>query len=102
MAFFSKALKGRALELSIYEKELYALVSAVQKWRPYLLGQSFVVKTDHQSLKFLLDQRVGTPMQQKWVTKLMGYDFMVEYKKGKENVVADALSSKEKMKFGWP
>ncbi|XP_035543593.1 uncharacterized protein LOC118347680 [Juglans regia] len=95
LAFFSQVLKGRALAMSTYEKELMALVSAVQKWRPYLLGHSFVVKTDHQSLKFLLDQRVGTPMQQKWILKLMGYDFLVEYKKGRENVVADALSRQE-------
>jgi hypothetical protein len=46
IAFLSKALKGRALHLSTYEKELFALVTAVQKWRPYLLGWPFVVKTD--------------------------------------------------------
>ncbi|XP_041009475.1 uncharacterized protein LOC121253540 [Juglans microcarpa x Juglans regia] len=46
IAFFSKALKGRALTLSTYEKEFLALVTAVQKWRPYLLGQSFTIKTD--------------------------------------------------------
>jgi hypothetical protein len=61
IAFFSKALKGKALHMSTYEKELFSLVSAIQKWRPYLLGQSFVVKTDQQSLKFLLEQKVGTP-----------------------------------------
>jgi hypothetical protein len=61
IAYLSKALKGRALLMSTYEKELFALVTAIQKWRPYLLGQSFVVKTDQQSLKFLLEQKVGTP-----------------------------------------
>jgi len=95
IAFLSKALKGKALHMSTYEKELFALVTAVQKWRPYLLGQPFVVRTDHQSLKFLLEQKVGTPFQQKWVTKLLGYDFTVEYKKGADNRVADALSRRE-------
>jgi hypothetical protein len=94
IAFFSKALKGKALHMSTYEKELFALVSAIQKWRPYLLGQSFVVKTDQQSLKILLQQKVGTPFQQKWISKLLGYDFVVEYKKGVENRVANALSRK--------
>jgi hypothetical protein len=97
IAYLSKALKGRALLMSTYENELLALVTAIQKWRPYLLGQSFVVKTDQQSLKFLLEQKVGTPFQQKWITKLLGYDFTVEFKKGSENRVADALSRRE----GW-
>jgi hypothetical protein len=97
IAFLSKALKGKALHMSTYENELFALVTVVQKWRPYLLGQSFVVRTDQQSLKFLLEQKVGTPFQQKWITKLLGYDFVVESKKGVENRVVDALSQKE----GW-
>jgi len=61
ISFLSKALKGKALHMSTYQKELFALVTAIQKWRPYLLGQSFVVRTDQQSLKFLLEQKVGTP-----------------------------------------
>lgn len=61
----------------------------------FLLGQPFVVKTDHQSLKFLLDQKVRTPMLQKWLSKLMDYDFLVEYKKGLKNRAAYALSRKE-------
>jgi hypothetical protein len=45
IAFLSQAVKGQALHLSTYEKELFSLVTAVQKWRPYLLGRSFKVKT---------------------------------------------------------
>jgi hypothetical protein len=59
IAFLSKALKGKALHMSVYEKELFALVTAIQKWRPYLLGKPFVVRTDQQSLKFLLEQKIG-------------------------------------------
>lgn len=59
------------------------------------MGQSFVVRKDQQSLKFLLEQKVGTSFQQRWLTKLLGYDFVVEYKKGVENRVADALSRRE-------
>ena len=47
IAYHRQALKGKALALSIYEKELLALVVAVKKWRPYLLGRPFVIKTDH-------------------------------------------------------
>lgn len=92
IAFYSQALKGRALSPSTYEKELLALVTAVQKWTPYLLGSLFSIKTDHQSLKFLLDQKIGTPMPKKWVSKLLGYDFIVEYESGRETLVADGLS----------
>ncbi|XP_040988915.1 uncharacterized protein LOC121236530 [Juglans microcarpa x Juglans regia] len=91
IAFFSKALKGKALFLSTYENEFLALVCAVGKWRPYLLGQSFKIKTDQQALKYLLEQRVATEAQHKWISKLMGYDFRVEYKRGRDNKVADAL-----------
>jgi hypothetical protein len=63
ISYFNKNLKGRELSLSTYEKEFLAQVTAVQKWRPYLLGQAFKVKMDQQSLKYLLDQQVGTPTQ---------------------------------------
>ena len=58
------------------------------------MGRPFTVKTDQQSLKYLLEQKIGTPTQQKWFAKLLGYVFVVEYKKGKDNLVVDALSRK--------
>ena len=61
LAYHSEVLKGRSLHLSTYEKEFLALVKAVRKWRPYLVGKPFIIKTDHQSLKYLLEQRIGTP-----------------------------------------
>nr|XP_034898556.1 uncharacterized protein LOC118036834 [Populus alba] len=65
------------------------------RWHPYLLGSCFIVRTNHHSLKYLLEQRVGTPSQQRWLSKLLGYDFTVEYRKGSLNVVADALSRRD-------
>ena len=65
IAFFSAVLKGKNIFLSVYEKELLALVLAMQHWIPYLLGQQFRVRTDHKSLKFLLEQQITTEMQQK-------------------------------------
>jgi hypothetical protein len=79
---------------SIYEKEMLAILHAVDLWCPYLLGKCFQIKTDHQSLKYFLEQRPSSPEQQKWVTKLFGYDYEIIYKKGKDNVVVDALSRK--------
>jgi len=95
ISYFNKSFKGRELSLSTYKKEFLALVTAIQKWRPYLLGQAFKVKIDQQSLKYLLEQRVGTPTQQKWLSKLIGYDFVVEFRAGRENLVVVVLSRQE-------
>lgn len=55
ITFYNQNLKGRSLMMSTYEKKLFTLVSVILRWRPYLLGETFVVKTDKQSLKHLLD-----------------------------------------------
>lgn len=83
--------------VSTYEKEMLVIVLAVQKWRRYILGSHFKVKMDHQSLKYLMQQWINTPTQQRWITKLMGYDFNIFYNKGSENTVADALSCEFKI-----
>lgn len=69
-----------------------AIVFAVQKWRQHLMGHPVIIKIDQRSLKYLLEQRVLVGEQQKWVSKLLGYDFEVQYKLGKDNRVADELS----------
>ncbi|MCH94743.1 RNA-directed DNA polymerase (Reverse transcriptase), partial [Trifolium medium] len=92
IAYFSKALGVRNLAKSTYEKELMAVVLAIQHWRSYLLGRKFVVSTDQKSLKQLLQQRIVTADQQNWAAKLLGYDFEIVYKQGKLNKGADALS----------
>jgi hypothetical protein len=92
LAFTNKQLSERNLGKPIYEKEILTILHALELWHPYLLGQCFQIKTDHQSLKYFLEQRISSQEQQKWVTKLFGYDYEIIYKKGKDNVVADALS----------
>ncbi|KAF2293030.1 hypothetical protein GH714_035506 [Hevea brasiliensis] len=64
----------------------------VRTWRPYLLGRKFYIHTDQCSLKHLLEQRIVTPEQQKWVAKLVGYEYEIRYKPGRENNAAGALS----------
>ena len=55
IAFFSQAIRGKNLSRSTYEKEIMALIAAVLKWRPYLLGQRLVVRTNQRSLSYLLE-----------------------------------------------
>ncbi|KAL6322877.1 hypothetical protein AAG906_020920 [Vitis piasezkii] len=86
VAYFSEALKGSALALSTYEKEMLAIIKAIKKWRPYLLGKPFTVRTDHKSLK-------------RWLPKLLGYDYKIEYKRGPENQGADSLSRVVEFQF---
>jgi hypothetical protein len=92
IAFVSKALGPRQLALSTYERELLAIVFAVTKWKHYLWGRRFLIRTDHSSLKFLLDQKTTHVAQQVWLTKLLGFDYEIEYRRGKDNLAADALS----------
>ena len=92
IAFISQALQGKNLAMSTYDKEMLALVLAVQKWQPYLMGRKFILRTNHKSLKYLWEQKITTIAQQRWLSKMMGYDFVIKYKRGSENLVTDALS----------
>ena len=81
--------------LSVYDKELLVVLVAVDKWRHYLEGGHFIIKTNHNSLRNLLQQRLHTQLQRKGVSKLLGLDYTIHYRQGKENKVADALSRRE-------
>jgi hypothetical protein len=92
IAFFSCPVTSHHAKLPAYERELIGLIKAVRHWRPYVCGRFFMIRTGHFSLKYILDQRLTTILQHTWVSKLFGYDFAIEYRQGKFNVVADALS----------
>jgi len=92
IAFFSKKLSPRLQAKSGYVREMLAITEAVAKFCHYLLEHRFVIKTDHKSLCSLMDQVLQTPEQQQWMHKLMGYDFVIEYKPGPQNSGVDALS----------
>lgn len=71
IAFFSKAFNPKLLRSSTYVRELFAITSAVKKWRQYLLGHHFTIVTDHRSLKELVNQVIQTPEQHTYLARLM-------------------------------
>lgn len=92
LAYYSSALCPRNAAMSTYEKEALAILEALKKWRHYLLGNEVIIKTDQQSLKFITDQKLTEGVQHKLMMKLLEFNFTIQYKKGAENRVADALS----------
>jgi RNase H-like domain found in reverse transcriptase len=92
IVYLSKALGIKGQAMSTYEKELMALLTVVGKWRHYFQDKSFIIKTDHISLNHLLEQRLTYTLQHMGLCKLLGFDYVVQYKKGVENRAADALS----------
>ncbi|XP_024010922.1 uncharacterized protein LOC112086244 [Eutrema salsugineum] len=92
ITFFSEKLGGAMLNYPTYDKELYALVRALQTWKYYIWPKEFVIHTDHQSLKHLKGQQKLNKRHARWVEFIETFSYVIQYKQGKENVVADALS----------
>ncbi|GJW14512.1 ty3-gypsy retrotransposon protein [Tanacetum coccineum] len=77
IAFFSKKLSPKMQQASTYVRELYAITEAVAKFRHYLFGHYFIIRTDHHSLRHISDQTIQTLEQQALLPKLLGYNFRV-------------------------
>ncbi|WZY99291.1 hypothetical protein YC2023_071620 [Brassica napus] len=92
IAYFSEKLSGATLNYATYDKELYALVRALQTWQHYLWPKEFVIHTDHESLKYLKGQSKLSKRHARWVEFIETFPYVIKYKQGKENIVADALS----------
>ncbi|KAK1601944.1 hypothetical protein QYE76_027049 [Lolium multiflorum] len=94
VAYYSEKLDGARLNYPIYDKELYALIRVLEVWQHYLWPKEFVIHSDHESLKYLKSQHNLNKRHAKWVEFIESFPYVIKYKKGKENVVADALSRK--------
>jgi hypothetical protein len=95
VAYFSEKLDGARLNYPIYDKELFALIRVLEVWQHYLWPKEFIIHSDHESLKYLKSQTNLNKRHAKWVEFLESFPYVIKYKKGKDNVVADALSRKE-------
>ncbi|KAA3477512.1 Transposon Ty3-I Gag-Pol polyprotein [Gossypium australe] len=71
---------------------MYALIRALETWQHYLWPKEFVIHTDHEALKHIKGQHKLNKRHAKWVKYLESFPYVIKYKKGKENVIADALS----------
>ncbi|XP_071924833.1 uncharacterized protein [Coffea arabica] len=92
VAYFSEKLNGAALNYSTYDKELMALVRALRTWQHCLRPREFVLHTDHESFKHIKSQAKLSKRHARWITFIDSFIFVIKYKTGKTNVVADALS----------
>lgn len=81
IAFIRKALSHKKTLISVYDGELLAICHAIMKWSQYLLGQRFIIRTNQRALKFLMEQKIHTSTQLRCLTKLMPFDYIIEYKK---------------------
>ncbi|GJT34534.1 putative reverse transcriptase domain-containing protein [Tanacetum coccineum] len=95
-AYASRQLKIHEKNYTTHDLELRTVVFALKMWRHYLYGTRCIVYTDHKSLQHILDKKELNMRQRRWLELLSDYDYDIRYHLGKANVVADALSRKER------
>ncbi|GJR71834.1 reverse transcriptase domain-containing protein [Tanacetum coccineum] len=98
IAYASRQLKIHEKNYTTHDLELGAVVFALKIWRHYLYGTKSVIYTDHKSLQHIFDQKELNMRQRRWIELFSDYECEIRYHPGKANVVADALSRKERVK----
>ncbi|KAK0606869.1 hypothetical protein LWI29_005470 [Acer saccharum] len=97
IAFESRKLNDTERRYTVQEKEMTAIIHCLRVWRHYLLGATFRIMTDNVATSYFQTQKKLSPKQARWQDFLAEFDYRLEYKPGKANVVADALSRKAEL-----
>ena len=90
--YASKTLAEAQMNYTMTQKKLLAVVYALEKFKPYILGSKIVIYTDHAALKYLFSKKEAKPRLIRWVLLLQEFDLEIRDKKGSKNSVADHLS----------
>ena len=94
IAFESRKLNETECRYTVKKKEKTAIIHCLQVWRHYLLGSHFTIMMDNVATRYFQTQKKLSPKQARWQDFPVEFDYRLEYKLGKTNVVADALSQK--------
>jgi hypothetical protein len=93
VCYHSKVFHGAVLNYPTYEKDIYALVHVVKKWKHYMMGKETIIHIDHQPLQYLHSQsKLQQTINYKWMGFLQQFHLVIKYKKVRKNKVADILS----------
>ena len=94
IAYFNEKLNEAKVKYSTYDKEFYAIIHALKKWRHYLIPREFVLYSDNHALQFVTQQEKLNQRHVKWVEYMQNFTFVTKHIFGTANKVVDALSKK--------
>jgi hypothetical protein len=94
VAYFSEKLNDAKMNYSTYDKEFYAVIQSLNKWRHYLVLKEFILYSDNHALQFVTKQEKLNQKHAKWVEFMQNFNFVIKHISGTTNKVVDALSKK--------